>query len=145
MSVIPQISESYKDLQSKFYTYVGNTENWILRLVEDNAWLNGVYDKIAKAVDEFASDLAGITKTVVPQITTLISGIVVEIVNILMGFVIAFYLLISKEKLIAQVKKLTRCMFSEKNYAKLSHIAVLSDNKFGRYIIGRIMTLLKRR
>ncbi|MBO4265076.1 MAG: AI-2E family transporter [Clostridia bacterium] len=139
LSVIPQISESYKDLQSKFYTYVGNTENWILRLVEDNAWLNGVYDKIAKAVDEFASDLAGITKTVVPQITTLISGIVVEIVNILMGFVIAFYLLISKEKLIAQVKKLTRCMFSEKNYAKLSHIAVLSDNKFGRYIIGKII------
>lgn len=55
---------------------------------------------------------------------------------------IAFYLLASKEKRIAQVRKFRAAMFTEKQDAKLSEFIELTDHCFGGFIFGKILDSL---
>lgn len=62
--------------------------------------------------------------------------------NLIIGLFIAFYLLASKEKRIAQVRKFRAAMFTEKQDAKLSEFIELTDHCFGGFIFGKILDSL---
>ena len=55
------------------------------------------------------------------------------------GVFIAFYLLASKEKRIAQVKKFRRAVFSDKVDRRITEISTLADKTFGGFIYGKIL------
>lgn len=139
---VPQIGASYSDLQSKISTYISDTEKWLASLAQKYSFLEEIYANIFSKIDEFFADLGTVVKNIVPLLKNYISGVVVEISNIFMGLIISFYLLYSKERLIAQVKKVMHACFGKSKYQKIEKIAILSDNKFGRYIIGKIVDSL---
>lgn len=59
--------------------------------------------------------------------------------NLFIGVFIAFYLLASKEKRIAQVKKFRRAVFSDKVDRRITEISTLADKTFGGFIYGKIL------
>lgn len=62
--------------------------------------------------------------------------------NLIIGLFIAFYLLGSKEKRIAQFAKFRAAMFTEKQDKKLSEFIELTDHCFGGFIFGKIIDSL---
>lgn len=76
--------------------------------------------------------------------TTLVSssiGIVISVINGIITFFVAMifsvYILLNKEKLIVQVKKLIYANFSEKTANRILEIANLSNNTFNKFITGQ--------
>lgn len=62
--------------------------------------------------------------------------------NLFIGMFIAFYLLASKEKRAAQIRKFRRAMFSDKANARITEVTTLVDETFGGFIFGKIMDSL---
>ncbi len=139
---VPQIGSSYMDLQSKFGTYIDNTKAWITSLADQYDFIAQIYSKITAKMDSFLADLISSLQTLAPLLKTYIAGFVVEVTNIFMGLILAFYLLYSKERLIAQIKKFTLACAGQESYHKIEKIAVLSDSKFGHFIVGKIVDSL---
>ena len=57
--------------------------------------------------------------------------------NLFLGIVISMYILLSKEKLSHQFKKLIYALFNEERYEKIIYILKLTNNKFSRFILGQ--------
>lgn len=102
-------------------------------------------DMVAKVKGiEWESKISGILKaftTGVGNVLTLVITTVTSIfswfVSILMSVIFAIYLLLDKEKISAQVNKLTKCYLSEKVYKKLIHVKNVFNNCFHNYIVGQ--------
>ena len=62
--------------------------------------------------------------------------------NLFIGMFIAFYLLASKDKRAAQVRKFRRAMFSDKTNKRITEVTSLVDDTFGGFIFGKVMDSL---
>ena len=64
-----------------------------------------------------------------------VSGIVLDVV---LGIVFSIYVLLQKEDLGRQVKKLFRAYFSEKKVERIFYVLSLSSNIFSKYVTGQV-------
>ncbi len=62
--------------------------------------------------------------------------------NIVLGIFIAFYILSSKEKRVAQINKFRAAYFSEKQNARIGEVVTLVDRTFGGFIKGLLLDAL---
>ncbi len=69
-------------------------------------------------------------------------GVGKSIFNALIGIVIAVYLLISKEKFLAQSKKLLIAIFPQQRANRLLEIGRLTNKSFGGFVVGKIIDSL---
>lgn len=88
-------------------------------------------------LDKF-QDLSGETD-LWGEIWALLQALFNTFKNLFIGIFIAFYLLASKEKRSAQVKKFRKAMFSEKVNDRITEISTLADKTFGGFIYGKIL------
>lgn len=143
--VIPQLWESLQETFSadnlqnyyvKITTWLKNVlrdspfEDWLVetdpvRIIQN--WINTEQQNILEKLGEAVSGAYGIA---------------VVIVNMLIGLVAAVYLLMSKEKFIAQTKKLTVAVFRQKTADKLFEIGRLTNRSFGGFIVGKLIDSL---
>lgn len=142
--VIPQLVESVKDtfsqenLQSyyeKITTWLNNTlkgtplENWI----HDNDPVRALQDWITKGLDVFSTLESAFTG---------VYGIVKVIFNMLIGVVVSVYLLISKERFIAQIKKLVVAAFRPRTADRIFEIGRMTNKSFGGFMVGKLIDSL---
>jgi predicted PurR-regulated permease PerM len=69
-------------------------------------------------------------------------GLFNSVKNLVIGLFIAFYLLASKEKRVAQFRKFRKAMLSEKTDTKVEDFIALTDRTFGGFIFGKILDSL---
>ncbi len=143
--VIPQLVESIKEtfspenLQKNYEqitTWLNNVlkgtpfEDWLherdpVGLIQD--WLNQEQQHILERLGELINGAYGVGKV---------------LFNMIIGIVAAVYLLISKEKFIAQAKKLTVALFKPKQADRLFEIGRLTNRSFGGFIVGKLIDSL---
>ncbi len=142
--VIPQLVESVKDtfsqenLQSyyeKITTWLNNTlkgtplESWI----HDTDPVRALQDWITKGLDVFSTLESAFTG---------VYGIVKVIFNMLIGVVVSVYLLISKERFIAQIKKLVVAAFRPRTADRIFEIGRMTNKSFGGFMVGKLIDSL---
>ncbi len=166
--VIPQVVLSVSDLVSKLSGYIDHTvallddllpdaifdrtnltiENFfnsILTYLTDSALgdeLNTLTDKlnlISDNLDTIISNSFIIIKDSVPLILGAFTGVANGLLNVVLGIFFAIYLLSSKEKLIAQLKKLIRAFTSDKAYEEIIELGHFSNKTFGGYLLGKVL------
>lgn len=93
---------------------------------------------------EWESKISGIIKAFTTGVGNMLSLVIATVssifswfISILMSVIFAIYLLLDKEKISAQVNRVTKCYLSEKIYKKLMHIKNVFDNCFHKYIVGQ--------
>lgn len=75
----------------------------------------------------------------VSVIVSLLSGFISKIVVLFAGFIIAIYILVDKEKLVSQTKKILNAFLSEKATNKIVSIVKLSNNTFTSFLAGQCL------
>ncbi len=159
--MLPQLYQSLTELFENYETYL----NGLL------GWLQGVINKLPESISTsidisdtdklmvFLEDAFGSAENALSsllnelqQIATegnfweklwnLLLGFFNSFKNVFIGIFIAFYLLASKEKRVAQIKKFRRAMFSEKTDGRIEEIVSLTDKTFGGFIYGKILDSL---
>lgn len=138
MVVLPQVIENVKMLIDNLPEIFGQIEEWInLFLKEVN-----VSSDIMVKIDEFQKGLGqtvlGKLTTWVPSIALGVSHFTTGIVNLFMGFVMAIYMLFSKDKLLRQVKRVSQAFLSEKQYHHANEVARLTSSTFENFLAGQL-------
>ena len=145
--VVPQVASSAEDLiNNKLNDYYNKVTAWIENLVSQNATLKEWYDGNKDKIDILGYiknwfEKIDIAKFFSDAIGT-VFGFAKGILNVLIGFVIAIYMLISKERFQAQAKKITVALFKPKRADRILELARRTNGIFGGFIIGKIIDSL---
>ncbi len=166
--IIPQVVLSVTDLASKLSGYIDHTVAWLDDFLPDSIFsgadltienffdsllgyltnsaigdeLNTLSDKLSLISDNLDTIIASsftIIKDYAPIIFGAFTGVFNGVFNLILGIFFAIYVLFSKEKLIAQLKKLIRAFTSKKVYSGILELGSFSNKTFGGYLLGKAL------
>lgn len=142
--VIPQISSSIITIIEQFPTYVNTLTVWVSQLLNDNPDFSKF---ITNMINEYSVELNNFFNTrIIPEINNVIMTVSISIVsilkelwNLIIGIIISFYLLGSKEKFSAQAKKIVYAFFSLEAANRFISNARFANKTFGGFFVGKII------
>ena len=97
---------------------------------------------IQRKVSELFNSSSGIFSTIAGYVMNYASSIAVGVKNALFGIFISIYILSSKERLAAQIKKILTAIFPGKRYSGFIEWVRFTNNTFGNYIKAQLLDAL---
>ena len=149
--LIPQITNSYNDLQSQVGGYMSSAQRWADDLVSNFPLFNGRFQSLNDLLDvteikmklrEALSNSYSFLSSAANYVIAYAGAIVIELKNIFLGVVLAIYFLLAKEKICAQAKKLFSAILPRKHFLNLYNLAKHTDSSFGQFIRGKLVDSL---
>lgn len=137
--VIPQLADSMKILINSIPDYFKSLEEMVAPIVNSTdmlktLWNNvmGTWQELMQIIGQVLSQsLSGLLNTTF----SITSGVITSIVS----FVISIYMILNKEYLIRQAKKVLYAISTKKFADKIVHIGKLSDDIFSKFIGGQCL------
>ncbi len=115
--VIPQIGITLNKILPEFGKMIEGFNNWIKGMSDSAFWQQRIYPAISDFTNNIASWILGnigVGTDLYKIFTTGIAFAFGMVINLLVGLIMAMYMLIEKEKLFAQIKKLNKAVFKER-------------------------------
>ena len=158
MLLLPQVITSYNDLYSKIEIIISDsveniekTLSFPSKIKENSPVLYDTYIKLGSFIDyskfteyieSAANEIYSVLRNLIPNIFSYVAAFFIGFKNILIGLIFSAYFLASKEKLLAQIRKILRSILPDKLYFSFYEFAHDADKKFGSFIIGKIVDSL---
>lgn len=147
--LIPQLTENINNLVTSLPGYLDtfstNIENAII-------WINTRFGvNITEILGTQISELDNLSELIIEQVSSLFApeklealtnavyGTAMFFYNWIMAFIISIYMLLSKEILLAQVKRFCIAFLPTMWMPKLYRIVDVTDNKCGKFLVGKIL------
>ena len=145
--IVPQLGRSIRQIAYRMPGYYESIEVWILKILEDNPKIkesvNVILEKgYVHLEDYIQNDLMGSLEKIVVSVTTSAYSVIREIINMVIGLVVAVYVLFSKDKFLAQAKKITVAAFPSERANRMMEHARQIDRIFNGFIIGKLIDSL---
>lgn len=152
--LVPQLMDSITDLLAQYENYIANAVTFVNEFINSiverfSSGENGTpqenllsADSIIAAISKIISSGDKVFDFIVDNVTFYGTKLVSGLSTILLSLFISFYLLASKEKRLAQVKKLLAALFSPQRYQWICDTAMLADKTFGKYLAGALLDSL---
>ncbi len=150
-AVIPEILDNYEELVSNVSTYISELYNYAVEILEKLEVENPdktIQDFLLKLLNMLnitnvsSSDSTDIMQAiidgVVGKVTSIVAGAFSHVFSFIVGFILSFYFLLSKNELIAKIKRALIALFPERTYKRISHFTKYTSNTFGKYILGAL-------
>ena len=131
---IAQVEDKLDDLVDYIYINynINFNEGKTIELYTDKLLSLISSDNISKLIDT-------ITGNIFPAAITTVKFLALEVYNWIVAIIISIYLLLSKDKLILQLKKIVTAYFKPNDKDKIFKVAHLMNNKCGKFIVGKII------
>ncbi len=159
--MIPQLYKSISELITNYETYINDLLAWLQNIIDKltaNLPIEIDISNIHKLMD-FLKDMFGSVENALSQFLAQIQQVASDgnllgnlwgfllnafntFKNLFLGLFIAFYILASKEKRSAQIRKFRTAMLGEKADNQLEEVITLTDRTFGGFIYGKILDSL---
>lgn len=147
VAVAPSFVGSIMDLAKKMPDYLAQVEEWVNRVFEDNPQItefistevknfSDLINEIAAQLQPIAGDIAG---NVSGWLLNFLGSLLTGVKNSLIGIIIAIYLLYSKERMLAQAKKIMIALFKTNTCKTLFSGMAKSNDIFKKYIISNLL------
>lgn len=150
--VLPQVFSSLVSLVNTLPQQADYYYNKLTKSLEENPYLMDQMQKVLLQITEYADEkmntelMPWMQKELLPNVNTyavqLASGVmsVLNVLyNLLIGIIVAIYLLLSKRVFAAQAKKITYGLFRQDHADILIHYVRLADKMFSGFIAGKIV------
>lgn len=142
--VIPRVYESMTDLVNNMESYLTAAEDWIKKVFSQNQKIEEV---LSQGLSYVETNIYGLFRDkVMPNLDTIVvklsSGVMIgvkAVLNFFVGLVVMIYLLMSKDVLLAQCKKVIYCVFSKKTGNRIMEGCSYANQVFGGFINGKIL------
>lgn len=139
--VIPQLGSTIMSLGTSLQNFVVNLQDWGEKLFQDNqeivAWINSLefnWEKmIQTGIDFFKNGAGSVLNSTFSAAKTIISGLA----NFFIAFVFACYILLQKEKLSRQVKKIMYAFLKKEHVNIIMSVCSLSYKTFSNFLTGQ--------
>ncbi len=150
IAVVPSVATSVVDLADKMPGYVKNLDAFLKEFFVNNPEIAGlisdsfteigsVLDKISDMMEPMAGDIIG---SVSNGVLKFAAGLLTGLKNVLIGLIIAIYFLFSKERLLAQCKKILFAFLKNSTCQRIFYIAGKSNAIFKNYVISNLVDAL---
>lgn len=151
-AVVPEIIENWEELKNNVTTYTSELYNYTIEILESV----GVEDPYATVkeflfkilnmlnianLDKNTPDdkiMAAIIEGAIAYVTNIAKGAAGHIFSFIVGFILSFYFLLSKNELISRIKRALIAFLPENGYKRVSHFAKYTSSTFGKYILGAL-------
>lgn len=143
--VIPQIASSVSDLRENGMIYVGNIIDSVNRIIRAIPFLEENQDNLLtfeKLLNYFLKWIDDYNASVVGFIGSFAGGVLTALKNILVGFFVSVYVLISKDRLNAGCRRIFRALLPKQKETMLLYYIGKAHRKFGGFFIGKIIDSL---
>ena len=141
--LLPQVVESVIGLARNFNSYLNNFESWIYKFVEDYP---DIYSFVQTQFDNLQPKLTDFINSIVPKLGEWAIklkdgaiGFIGGLGDFVIGFIVAIYLLFSKEKFIAQMRKFVAAVLPEGGKNAVYRIAARTNKMLGGFISGKLI------
>ena len=137
--IIPKMAESVTSLAEGFDSYVASFTAWADGLwnrvnlsVEVESIIRDFAGKILASFSEFLTGLA-------PAALKFTVSVASFLINVVLAFIISFYALYNKEKLLFQLKKLIVAIFPDKRATRVLEVCSRTNRALNQYFFGMIV------
>lgn len=139
--VIPEVASTVASLSVNIEAALIKLQRWAMDIFEDNqqieVWIASLqfdWDGIIQTAFGFLKNGAG---NVLNSTMTVAKTVINSVMNFFVAFVFACYILLQKEKLSIQIRKILYAFFSKKVVTKVLEIASLSYKTFANFVTGQ--------
>lgn len=139
MIIIPQVGESYSNLESRMGDHLKTAQGWLEGLVEPSAFFKEQYEKVIGYLQELLQNSYEYLQNITPLMISFLGGFVTEAKNIILGLIISVYFLLSKERFIFQLKRILKAFSSEGFYESAVGGAKYASGVFSEFLSGKIL------
>ncbi|HHU17669.1 MAG TPA: AI-2E family transporter [Clostridiales bacterium] len=142
--VVPELYKSFQELVNRAPQAWNNFLNWF----ETTALIENEY--IAKFIKDITIDWKDIEQKGINLLSarasdwllstfSIATSVLGTIISIVLGFVFSIYILLQKEKLISQVKRISIALFPRCIHRKLVYLADLTNKSFSSFLSGQLL------
>lgn len=147
--VVPQIGRNITEISRKVQEYINSTvriaNEWFDKWSGQLGQVNNIYNftgHIEKNINEIFIKSSKFLDYIFNNIVMAIMNITSRIFNFILGIIISFYLLGSKESFKKGTERVLRSVFNEKTVDKLKELGREADTIFGKFVIGKFLDSL---
>lgn len=146
--VIPQLVSSISSLLSFIpsdpakFVIPPELEVYIQQVIDFFHLDIGTLQKIQQIFADFVVNIVSLLGNMVPQAVNIVTGVAGQFYNVFFGLMISFYLLGSKEKYIAQIKKSCTAILPKASCSRVLELGSLTNSIFGKYVNGQLIDAL---
>lgn len=144
--LLPQVIDSIMGIINNFTTYFNNFEKFIYRFFEDYPgtaeWIETQFDNIQPKIIDYVNNILPTLADMAVRLKDGAIEIIIGLKDFLIGFIVAVYLLYSKEHFIAQMRKTVTAFFPETVRNGVFEIASHTNKTLGGFISGKLLDSL---
>lgn len=144
--VVPELVRAFGLIAEMAPEYFEKLGTWILGYLET---FPDIERSIQNAIENLSINWEELFRNLLGYATSGVSGIVNStlsfviflvggVINFVIALIFALYILISKEKLLTQVKKICRAYLNDKMRKKIEDICYIANDTFSSFIIGQV-------
>lgn len=141
--VVLQVLDSLMTIFSNAQNYMNNIYNWVNTTLAEYpeivTYLNDQLNSIQSAVISTVNNLIPKVGDWALKLKDGAIGLIVGLKDFIIGFIVAVYLLIDKEKFLAQSKKAVTAIFPERVCRELLRIFHRTNKSLSGFITGKIL------
>ena len=147
-AVGPQLVKSLNELQKNLAVYSASLQSWLDSVSQNSALLASMINAIMQRIDlsiftqpleQLLQSTYDLIKNFSPYIVGFISSFMIQLRNIFIGLIFAGYILLYKELVFAQIKKLMNAFLKPKTIEKIKYAVKTTDKTFGQYFMGAFL------
>ena len=135
--VVPQLVESIRTLAENIPSYIISLEKYITINLNKLEILKNMNFDLPSLIQQSISYIGNLMSMFMSNLLNFTFGLTSFLINLFLGIIIAIYILLGKEKLILQFKKLLYAFSSERTCEKVLSTLRLTNYKFSRFILGQ--------
>ena len=124
-------------LTNEVNLYVRGISNLLLQLQEKISYM-GVFSSINGIINEIIIRITQIATGIVSRTAQGFTSIGGALLNVLLGLVVAFYLLLEKDRLIYRLREITESIFPQKTCCSIFNFFKDVNMVFSGYIVGQL-------
>ena len=137
--VVPQVIDSIKIISSDLDNYVNKLSDCLEKFGINNNDIKNIMNYISKQKEEIIKYIYIDRISNLDVIMDIMSKLSNIMFNVGIGLVFAIYILLQKEKLQLQIKKVMKAYLDKKTIDKINNIAKISSKVFSKFIGGQFL------
>lgn len=139
--VLPEVATTFASISKNIEAFLPHVQEWAMNTFPDSeqmaAWIQSLefnWDKIIQTAVDFLRNGAS---NVLSSTFTVARTVINSLMNFCVAFVFSCYILLQKEKLFVQVKKVLYAFLPQKAVKKTLEVASLSYKTFSNFVTGQ--------
>lgn len=136
--VLPQLVSSITLFVNNLPAYLANAQSLLAEIESQITFSSEFIDKSIEIWGQIVEKFSGLMETALPMAINTILTVSAQLVDIVVGLIVAVYFLLGKEKFTAQIKKVTYAIMPISVARYLVEKARFTNKTFSKYISGQL-------